>query len=294
MPYFLSNTNLELHIDGPLENYNFSRFDWTGKIVQVKFQGMSVSIAERPDGENEDEFGKGFYNEFGMDTALGFEEAEVGGWFHKIGVGLLKKEDEPYLFTKPYEIRPATFETNTESDKVLIRCTSQKVNGYCYMLRKEIKLHDSGFSIHYHLENTGDKTITTDEYGHNFMALNNQAIGSDYVLRFPFELKPEVFKAIVNPEDKVYAQRHEIKFKDTPREVFFYSHLNGGETVNAAWELLHLDSKFGIRESGSFKTDKVNLWGRQHVISPELFFKISLKPGQSGEWSRHYELFSVY
>ena len=36
MAHILKNENLELHIDTPFENYNFSRFDWTGKIIKVK------------------------------------------------------------------------------------------------------------------------------------------------------------------------------------------------------------------------------------------------------------------
>lgn len=293
MAYILRNNKLELHIDGPLENYNFSRFDWTGKIVEVKFRGMPVSIAERPDGENEHEFGKGFYNEFGIDTALGFEEAEVGGWFHKIGVGILKKDDAQYLFSKPYEIQPAAFEVRSESDKIVIRCTSQHVNGHAYCLRKEIELQNSGFSISYHLENTGEKEIITDEYVHNFMALNNQVIGMNYILRFPFQLQQEGSGATVNPEGKVYFQDHDIQFKGTPQEVFFFSHLNSRKNVDAAWELVQLKSNLGIREFGNFKTHKVNLWGWKHVVCPELFFNVSIKPGQSSEWSRNYEIFEL-
>jgi len=65
MAHILKNKNLEIHIDLPLENYNFSRFDWTGKIIKVKFQNVYVSTIERTDCENEHHFGKGFYNEFG-------------------------------------------------------------------------------------------------------------------------------------------------------------------------------------------------------------------------------------
>ena len=40
MAHILKNKNLEIHIDLPGENYNLSRFDWTGKIVKVKFQNI--------------------------------------------------------------------------------------------------------------------------------------------------------------------------------------------------------------------------------------------------------------
>ena len=57
---------------------------------------------------------------------------------------------------------------------------------------------------------------------------------------------------------------------------------------------MNIKSKIGISETGSFKTDKVNLWGCEHVISPELFFNIFIKPGESVEWSRNYNVFRTY
>ena len=139
MTHILKNKNLEIKIDLPLENYNFSRFDWTGKIVDVKFKNIQLATVERTDGQNENSLGKGFYNEFGIDTALGFDDTEIGSWFHKIGVGLLKKEDIQYLFIKNYELRPAEFHNSAESDRILIRFKSQDTKGYEYLLLKEIQ-----------------------------------------------------------------------------------------------------------------------------------------------------------
>ncbi|QQS51813.1 MAG: hypothetical protein IPM71_03565 [Bacteroidota bacterium] len=293
MAHILKNKNLEIHIDLPLENYNFSRFDWTGKIVDVKFQNIQISNNECSDFVNENYFGKGFYNEFGIETALGFDETNIGGWFHKPGVGLLKKEDSIYQFSKKYEIKPAEFEIISEPNSLKIICKSEDVNGYSYLLKKEIELHTSGFIIKYYLKNTGEKDITTDEYGHNFIAINRELIGKNYILKFPFQLKPELFGETVNTEQKVIIGQNEIKFIGTPREQFFFSNLTSNENVDAKWELINLESKIGISETGSFLTNKVNLWGSTHVISPELFFKIFIKPGQSIQWSRLYEIFKV-
>ena len=293
MTHILKNKNLEIKIDLPLENYNFSRFDWTGKIVDVKFQNIPLSTSERADGQNEDSFGKGFYNEFGIDTALGFDETEIGGWFHKIGVGLLKKEDSQYLFSKNYEIKPAEFQISAESDRILIRCKSEVINGYEYLLRKEIHLAESGFTLKYFLQNKGEKDISTDEYVHNFTTINNDLIGSKYVLEFPFQLNPELFGETVNPELKVAIGQNEIKFKDTPEEQFFFSNLSGNKNVDASWQLINFESKIAISESGSFQTNKVNLWGWKHVICPELFFKINIKPGQTAQWTRNYNIYKI-
>ena len=100
MAHILKNNHLELHIDAPTENYSCTRFDWTGKISQLKFQNIPLTTIENTDLINTACFGKGFYNEFGIDTPLGFHETAIGGWFHKIGIGLLKKENEQYLFHK--------------------------------------------------------------------------------------------------------------------------------------------------------------------------------------------------
>ena len=97
----------------------------------------------------------------------------------------------------------------------------------------------------------------------------------------------------MNPEGKVDIGQSEITFSGSPQEQFFFSNLTASENVRAEWELINLKSKIGISEIASFQTNKVNLWGWKHVISPELFFKIFLKPDQSIEWSRNYKVYKV-
>ena len=116
MPHLLQNKTLKIVVDLPLENYRLARFDWTGKIVSVKFGGTEVSGQEKAGDKNHVQLGKGFYNEFGIDRPVGFEATEIGGWFHKIGVGLLKKEDgQAYAFDKAYKIKPAALQNPQRS-----------------------------------------------------------------------------------------------------------------------------------------------------------------------------------
>jgi len=294
LTHILKNKNLEIHIDLPLENYQFSRFDWTGKIVKVKFKNKCLTGIERLDSEDNKTSGQGLFNEFGIDTALGYEAAKTGDWFHKIGVGLLKKNDDtPYFFIKAYEINPSEFKIATKSNKILINCKSHDHNGYSYILKKEIELNDNSFAIKYFLKNTGDKPINTNEYNHNFLAIDKDLIGTHYILKFPFELRPELFTETVNPEQKVAIGLKDITFKSTPEEQFFFSNLTGGDMVNAGWELINLEHQIAISETGNFQTNKVNLWGWKHVISPELFFNISIETGQSIEWCRTYNVYQV-
>tara|TARA_R110000822_G_scaffold6493_11_gene27508 strand:- start:696 stop:1580 length:885 start_codon:yes stop_codon:yes gene_type:complete len=293
MSHILKNKNLEIQIDLPIENYNAARFDWTGKIVNVKFQNIQLASSERITTKNETQIGKGFYNEFGIDTALGFNEAAIGGWFHKIGVGLLRKESERYLFSENHEIKPAEFEINYTSNSILITCISVLHNRYSYILRKEIELLENGFTIHYRLENTGEKELITDEYVHNFTAIGKAFINENYILKFPFQLEPALFIETVNLEQKVAVGQTEIKFIGAPREQFFFSNLSGYKNVEAKWKLQNLKHKISISETGDFKTNKVNVWGWQHVISPELFINISLKPGKTKSWTRVYTISKI-
>ena len=293
MTHVLKNKNVEIRVDLPLANYFSSRFDWTGKIVSVKYKNIPVSTTEKSNVKDDYKYGKGFYNEFGINEAVGYDETRQGDWFHKIGIGLLKKDSGDYLFSRNYEIQPASFEVHAKQDKITVCCKSTNVNGYSYILSKEIELLETGFVIRYHLQNTGEKTIKTNEYDHNFVAVNNEPAGSDYVLKFPFRIKPELFEGTVNPEGKVEVGQHEFTFNGTPGEQFFFSNLSGGENVDAAWELINTKNKIGIRETGSFKTTRVNLWGWTHVISPELFFDIHVEPGKAIEWSRKYDVFEI-
>lgn len=290
MAHFLRNHNLTVRIDLPKENYTFSRFDWTGKIAEVHYQNIQVSASECKDAKNENDLGKGFYNEFGIDTPLGFEETPLGGWFHKIGIGLLKKEDSVYQPGKKYEIRPAAFEYFPTPNTLRIRCTSAAHNGYSYVLEKRIELHENGFRIHYTLQNTGEKEIHTDEYVHNFMAIAKEPIGVHYSLQFPFDLQPTAFIETVNPEQKVILGSNSIQFNDSPTEPFFFSNLSGDNLVPAQWKLHNVHSKMSLREKGNFKTTKINIWGTEHVVSPELFFEIALAAKTSVTWTREFSV----
>jgi hypothetical protein len=293
MTHILKNKNLEIHIDLPLENYNLPRFDWSGKITLVKYKGIYVTGVEKINAETENDYGKGLYNEFGIESALGYDQTKKGEWFHKVGVGLLRKEDDSYLFSKNYEIKPAEFKVTKGLNKIIIDCISETVNGYAYVLKKEIELIESSFIIKYKLENRGKKIISTNEYSHNFLAIDKDLIGSNYLLKFPFQIDPELFEERVNPEDKVAVLENKISFNKTPNEQFFFSNLSGNKEVDASWELINTKSRIGIREKGSFKTSKVNLWGCKHVVSPELFFEINLEPGCDVQWTRTYNFFQI-
>jgi hypothetical protein len=293
MAHILKSNSLKVAIDLPLENYKGSRFDWSGKISSIRFKDLPLTTIEDAGSKDVNFLGKGLYNEFGITNPVGYNETPKGGWFHKIGVGLLKKEHKQYLFHRKHVIRPAHFDITYEDRKIIIICKSELVNGYSYILKKEISISENSFTINYFLHNTGEKKIITDEYVHNFMAINNALIGEDYTLKFPFQINSSLFDETVNSENKVEIGLDNVTFNKTPKKQFFFSNLTGGKELQAEWILTNLKANVGIKEFGSFKTDKINLWGWKHVISPELFFKISVGPKETVEWSRKFDVFKI-
>ncbi|MFH6770208.1 hypothetical protein V8G56_15765 [Gaetbulibacter aquiaggeris] len=293
MPVKLKNSQIELLVDFPTENYQGPRFDHCGKIASLKYEGICLSGFETGNKDADQNTGKAFYNEFGIDLPLNFENTPVGDWFHKIGVGLLKKTNSPYYFKNIYEVKPLSFEAEYSTTKIVMECTSPLLMGYAYKLKKEIELIESGFKINYYLENIGNHEIITNEYVHNFLLFNNQSIGTDYQLNFPFEIKPELFIETVNPENKVIIGKDTIMFHAAPNRDFFFSNLSGNELVMAQWTLINKKLNLGMSETGDFKTNAINLWGVPHVICPELFLHISLKPKEFKEWSRTYSVFKL-
>lgn len=292
MPHILKHDSLEVQIDLPGEGYNFSRFDWSGKLVSLRWRGMEFCGVERLNHPNIQQIGRGLYNEFDMIHPPGFAEAKVGDWFHKIGIGLLQKTSEHYHFLQPYPIRPATFAYEGKDQALRIEVVSPTHLGYAYRLEKTYRLEADALSISYRLENRGEKVLRTEEYNHNFLAINSQVVDENYRLELGFQPRPSDFEEFENVEQVLRLEDAGIALQKQAREPFFIGRLQGQQAVAATWTLYHQSLGIGIREQGNFKTEKINLWGWGHVISPELFHQITVQPGQTKSWSRRYDFYT--
>ncbi len=295
MSILLKNDILCIEIDTPGENYQSSRFDWTGQITQITYKNKYTFCTEEI--LNSDLInirGRGLYNEFGIDVALGYDDCKVGELFPKIGVGLIQKDtNEPYNFYKDYKVYP--FKTSVNYDNLSVTFVSypKPCNGYAFVLKKHIVLYGNSFTIQYFLENTGEKTIITNEYCHNFLSINRKEINKDYKLIFPFTIDQNKFNELVDPDKKLIISKHSISWKTIGKEQFFIGNVNTSKEVIALWSLENYEEGVGIKETGNFKTNKINVWGNIHVVSPELFISINIEPGKSMTWERKYEIFQL-
>ena len=296
MPIQLRNTSLSLDINEPGEFYRGARFDWTGQIIQITYKDKyTFCTTETKDTKIVDKRGRGLYNEFGIDKPVGYDECPVGGQFPKIGVGLLTKESEaPYDFFHDYKISPHPFSYKVEENKAEFCCaTGSDIDDYAFKLQKTIELQDESFTIYYRLNNLGKKTISTNEYVHNFLAISGREINEDYELSFPFKIERDRINKIVNPDGVVDIKDNSLTWNSTPNGEFFFDSLNTLYSGIGNWKLIHKREKVGIEEITNFNISKINLWGSPHVVSPEIFFTVNAAPGEQLFWSRTYKIFTI-
>lgn len=293
----ISNESLILDILEP-EACPGSRFDRTGWIRQIQLVngGVTFCMAEK-EGADEQAGGSGLCGEFGLTEAIGYEEIGPGGTFPKLGVGLLQRDSEgEYDFQHPYNVStPYEMSVFLEQDRVAFTVYSMDCRGYAALLHKEITLKESAVQIEYRLTNLGTRNIRTTEYVHNFMGINGCPIGPDYSLRVGFPMVMKRMEESYTPYLLRFNHVHnEIMFAGKAKGEFYCQllGLQAEEEAGAWWELRHLPSGAGVRETASFPLDYFALWGTKHTVSPELFFRIEAAAGETAAWSRCYEFFA--
>lgn len=294
MPILLKNNYLNLEINEPGMEYRGTRFDWTGQIVQITYLNKhTFCTSEKLNEPSNKNQGQGLYNEFGIDMPVGYDECRTGEKFPKIGVGKLTKEsDSRYDFFYHYPLEPYSFTHTVKTSEVSFSCKSHSNDDYAFHLEKTVQLDEDSFSIHYSLLNTGKKEIRTNEYVHNFLAINNKPVDEKYQLYFPFRLIPEKFGFSLNPGNVVQFGDRWFTWKAVPDAPFFFSKLNADYHGLGTWSLSHKEEKVGVSESTNFKFQKINLWGASHVISPEIFAPVTVSPGKKLSWVRQYQFFT--
>lgn len=285
----ISSKRLKVTVSRPGTYYNGSRFDWTGFITQVELDNKHSFCVPESLKPGKGTGGAGICNEFGINGAIGYDEAGLGGKFPKLGVGLLTRKDgAPYFFAEDYEVEP--FNVNISCAGSWVEFVTEPVdcNGYSAELKKVISVNDNKMIIDYRLKNAGRKHIDTHEYCHNFIGIDGQLVGPEYSLKMPYGVELDDI-----PEaETLKAEGNNITWKGRPEKDFYNRPKGFQKGKPHVWELIHMPSGTGVKEYSHLPASMVALWGTTHVISPEVFIDISIAPGEICEWSREYEFFT--
>lgn len=292
MGFQLSNEHLMIDI-AAIGDYKGTRFDWSGMITGITMcDGNHSFCVPESLAEGEGTGGLGLCNEFSIKEAIGYEDTPVGGFFPKLGVGLLTRTDEgAYLFYRNYPLESYRI-TAEQEDAQNIKFTvyPENCNGYAARLEKSISIEGNRLQIAYQLTNKGTRLIRTEEYNHNFLGIDGHSVGPEYALRFPFAIKP--WSDELETMDGVVIEGAEVTWAGKPDKPFYFR-IDGFESCTSdwLWELRHLPSGVSVREISSFPVSSAAVWGAGHVVSPEMFIDIKLAPGESKKWARVYEFY---
>ncbi len=277
--------------DAEVGYYRGPRFDWSGMVHRVEhdrhaFFGEWKSAPNPAATDNV----VGTAGEFGMESPLGYVEAEPGGTFFKIGVGKLEREkSEPYKFSQRYKVaEPLPWETRRGESWIEFSQTLPETNGWGYEYAKRIELAEDApaLTIRYRLKNTGNKAISTDYYCHNFVVFDGRPLEPGVRVRVPFEAKERDIEGIARVGESGVELLQELpkgkslfhKFDAFPATV----------DANEFWlENPHTGQSLHLR--GDTPPAKLVFYGIGKAVCIEPFIDIRLAPGDEKHWADRYE-----
>jgi hypothetical protein len=290
----ISNEQVEMKLylpDAEKGLYRGTRFDWSGVIGSVKYKGHEYFGYWKDTHDplfHEDLTGpvEGY-----IKPGLGYEEAEAGGSFVRIGVGLIEKPDEAaYSFTNYYKLLdPGTWTLDHGVDWISFRHELNTDIGYSYIYEKLIKLTNNGFLIEHRLQNTGEFSIETDQFNHNFFMIDGEPSGKAFTISFPYPVSTED-----DPKGFAELKDNELRFsKDLEAGDSFFLLLQGYSQELSDHQVTVQNHKSGA--GVTFSIDKplhrMAFWACRTTLSPENFIWLEVAPGATDTWTSEYSLF---
>jgi hypothetical protein len=290
--------------------YRSTRLDWSGVISSLEFGGhnyygpwftkqdASVRDFIYKDADivvSAESGSMGPADEF--QTPLGFDAAAPGATFVKIGVGMLRKADNSaYSAFKKYELVDSG-KWSVRKGAGFVEFTQELTDpatGYGYVYRKTVRLTKGKpeMTIEHSLRNTGRLAITSKLYNHNFLVLDQNATGPDYVITMPFAVMtrqpPNKEMAEVRGNQIVYLKT--LQDHDTvamPVEGF------GGDAKDYDIRVENRKAGAGMRVVGDHPLASVALWSIRSVLAIEPFINVAVEPGKEMAWKYTYSYYTV-
>lgn len=275
--------------------YRAARFDWSGQIGQIEYQGHTFCGPFRttPHDPVNHENTQGPVEEFGMEQPLGYDAAPTSGVFIKIGVGLLKKDAEAkYCFWKPYPVvQPGAWKITHGEDWVEFAQDLQH-DGYGYRYTKRIAIEPGApaFTVAHTLRNTGAKLLGSNHYCHNFSIIDGAPIGPDYRLTFGFDCG---IKKKDGPLKIAVKDRQLAFLEPIPEHGAVWVQLSGaaGTVEENRITVENTRTGAGVKISGDQPAIKYVVYAEKTAVCPEPFIQLELAPGEEKSWRNKYDFF---
>lgn len=272
--------------------YRGTRFDWSGVIASLRYKDHEYFGVwfERHDPQIHDAI-TGPVEEFRTNGAgLGYDEAKAGETFVRIGVGSVRKPEEPaYRGFHTYEIVDhGKWSVKKGSDWIEFTHRLDGKNGYAYAYTKRISLAKNApeLTIAHRLKNTGAKPIETDQYNHNFFVIDQQPAGPDFAVSFPFALRAtQDLKGAAETRDQQL-----VYLRELPKGESIFTSIEGFGPSKSDYAITVENKKTGakVHITGDQPLTKVNFWSIRTTVCPEPYISLHIEPGQETNWTLRY------
>lgn len=124
------------------------------------------------------DLGWGAYSGKATNGVLGFEEAQVGEPFLKIGVGKLVKNSDAYSPFEAQEHSEAPVWTVDHTRSSLTMTHAAQLNSkWGYRLQRTFQTYSNMLIYETELENTGSEDFTTVHYSHSLLSMDHREVG---------------------------------------------------------------------------------------------------------------------
>lgn len=292
--------------------YRGTRFDWSGVVRSLEHKGHNFYgpwFANTDPNVIDFVFDNGItagpcsaitgpVEEFSSHgKPLGFEKAKPGETFIKIGVGALRKpDDQAYNPYRLYEIVDGGKWT-VHTDPTSVEFTQElndSASGYGYRYTKTLRLVPGKpqMTLQHSLENTGRQKIESSVYNHNFLVLDKQPTGPDFVVIFPFAIRTQNAKGeeLARVDGHRFTYRKVLDGHDTVSAEF----LGFGKTpADYAITIENRKAGAGMKIVGDRPLSKENLWSIRSVLAVEPFIDMAIDPGKTFTWKYDYTYYSL-
>lgn len=277
--------------------YRGTRFDWSGQIPSLEFQGHTFfgQWFEKYDPKLHDAI-MGPVEEFLTNGAgLGYAEAQPGDTFVKIGVGVLRKPQENAFHQfNTYEIvSNGKWSVKRGADFVEFTQVLPDTNGYAYVYRKTVRLAKGKpvMVLEHSLKNTGRKAIASSVYEHNFYMINNQPAGPDYTVKVPWNLH-----AKADLKGAAEIRGNELKYlRELPKGQSIYTEIDGFGKSASDYDIRveNRAAGAGVRQTADRPISDVHFWSIRSTVCPEAFIDMNIEPGREFTWNISYEFYTL-
>jgi hypothetical protein len=276
--------------------YRASRFDWSGVIPCLSYKGHSYfgvwfskydpMIADAIVGPVEE-----FRSD---DGALDFGKAKSGDLFVKIGVGVLRKDqDASYKFMRTYPlVDGGKWTVHASHRQVQFRQQLHSPIGYAYDYEKTVVLdpHQPILTLRHSLKNTGTKPIDTSVYDHDFFMVDNTTTGPDMTVRLGFT---PVAEKSMEPMAAIEGKQIVYKQQLQPHQ-YVESWLTGYSKSPADYDIFVENTKtgVGVEQTGDNPISLFNFWSPSTAVCPEAYHHFVIAPGETAHWEIHYRFYA--